>query len=115
MRTQAKVTEIDGKLAVDLDWFTSWTEPIRECVYYVAKHLSADSYQFLMDHPVSFRENTGFVLANYRRYVFQFDDERAWTRVVKTEKVKKPRRGKKGGQRYDWEWKDGRWRKVWLD
>jgi len=71
-------------------------------------------YSSLLGYHVQFTGNTGAVSSYGRTYIFQTDDKAEWERVVLTRPVKKPRRGKRQGLAYDWEWLNGRWVRKFL-
>ena len=111
----AQLIEHEGNLAISFGWATNWNEPEENNLLYVLKGRdTAKGWEHILGYFVEFTENTGVVHASGRRYVLQTDDG-TWEKVVIKRPVKKPRKGKKYGQRYDWQWRNGRWERVWLD
>ncbi len=109
--------EHDGKLAFTFGWFIDQNRPVRLRHVSVSK-AKADNWLYLLEPPVLDRQiswagNIGLVhLGSYHKPV-KFDTT-DWKRVTEEQPIKKPRRGKRQGQRYDWEWAHGEWRRVWL-
>lgn len=107
----------NGKLAFTSGWFTSQDRPVQYRHISVSKARATD-WPHLFDPPVLDRQidwsgNQGVVrFSDHRRSVLF--DTTDWERVTEEQPVKKPRRGKRQGQQYDWEWSSGEWRRVWL-
>ena len=113
--SMAQLVDHEGKLAISLGWQKNFDKPEENNLLIVAKKLKAGgTYAHILGYFVEFTGNTGVVYAHGRRYVIQTDDEREWERVVLTRPVKMPRRGKRQGCAYSWEWERGRWVRIWL-
>jgi len=109
--------DYQGKLAWTAGWYTEPSRPAR------TRHLSvsnirASEWMRLIDppllaHQVNWTGNVGIIhLGGYNRPMSV--DTSDWTRAVEEEPIKKPRRGKRQGQSYDWEWSNGRWVREWI-
>lgn len=110
----AQVIDHEGKLAISFGWQTNWEKPEENNLLIVSKRVKAEEYSFLLGYCVQFIGNTGAISSYGHTYIFQTDDKNEWERVVLTRPVKKPRRGKRQGCPYDWEWVRGRWLRKWL-
>jgi len=106
----------NGKLAWTAGWYTESARPIR------TRHLSvsdirADEWTELIDPPLRVSQevwsgNNGIIHVPGQRPVRV--NTLDWEHTVETEPIKKPRRGKRQGQSYDWEWSNGRWVREWI-
>jgi hypothetical protein len=106
----ATLIDVDGHLAIDMEWLDGWHEPEQSRTVYVGKMKSAD-WEQLLGRPVSFTNgNTGTVHADGRTYYLQTDDPQTWTRKTETRPIPKPRKSK--GK--EWKWNNGRWHAVWV-
>jgi len=107
--------ERDEKLAYTTGWYTETNRPVRTRTVYVSKARAAD-WQLLLDDcqvvKIDWAGNAGLVYLLNRRPVRL--DTTDWETVQEEEPIKKPRRGKRQGQAYDWEWKWGQWVRKWL-
>jgi hypothetical protein len=104
----------DGKLAFTTGWFTDPSQPVLTRTVHVSK-ASVDDWSHLldvMDCQIEWSGNHGLIHLIGQRPVRV--DTTDWERVTEETPVKKPRRGKRQGQAYDWEWEWGRWVRVWL-
>lgn len=105
-----KVHDRNGKVALTLGWYTDRQEPYRVRNWYVGK-AKADNWPGIIGQTVTFRGNTGTVYDQIRGRTMRIDtDTDEWSREQERERVRKPRRGRD----YDFEWKDGDWRRFWL-
>lgn len=103
----------EGKLAFTFGWHRERDRPVRTRNISVSKARAADWPELLTDHVVriDWAGNAGLVHLLDRRPVRL--DTTDWETVTEEEPVKKPRRGKRQGQPYDWEWKWGKWIRKW--
>lgn len=101
-----------GQVAFTLGWGTDWDSPTESRTSIVGK-ATVDEWPGIISQTVQFNGNQGLVYVDGRPCYINSDDTRNWQHVTETRPVKKPRAGKSQGQRYDWEWDQGRWRKVW--
>lgn len=102
------IIDWEGHIAIDCGWATDWNKPEKYRLVYIGRAKATD-YPQLIGRDVQWNGNTGIVYdPNYRRYLLHSDNEEEWTKeVVETKPVPKPRRKK--NQRYDYEWRSGRW------
>lgn len=111
----AKVIDHKGWLAIAIGgWIASQTEPQEELWIELSK-IPFASYSFLDGYTLQFQGDIGFCFYERKRYTFDCRDKSIWKRITLTRPVKKPRRGKRLGERYDWEWIDGSWRRKWIE
>lgn len=110
-----KVYDRDGQLAITLGWQTDWDKPQDTRMSYVGTARTTD-WPELIGKSVKFTGNIGTIYPRLdcRRQVINTNDTANWERVSEARPVKKPRRGKRQGMSYDWEWDSGQWRRVWL-
>ncbi len=104
----------DEKLAFTTGWYTETNRPVRTRVLHVSKARAAD-WQLLLTGfivRIDWSGNHGLVhILDHRPVRLDTSD---WETITEEEPIKKPRRGKRQGQSYDWEWKWGKWERVWL-
>ena len=104
----------NGKLAYTPGWYTESQRPVESRNVYVSK-IDANDYAWLLDtieQQIEWTGNQGIVYRPGRRPATL--DAGDWERIFEERPIKKPRRGKRQGQPYDWEWKWGRWVRKWL-
>jgi len=107
-----RVHERDGQIALTLGWFVANDEPYRVREWIVG-NAKAEHWPGVIGECVKFTGNQGRVYDRQRRrwMIFDTDNETEWHRETDKERVRKP--PKRKGE-YDYEWRDGEWRKVWL-
>lgn len=107
--------DYEGKLAFTAGWFTDPTRPVQTRIVRISKARAADWSLLLDDSEISridWSGNAGLVhLLNHRPVRLDTSD---WETIIEEEPIKKPRRGKRQGQRYDWEWRWGEWARKWI-
>lgn len=103
-----------GKLAFTTGWYTETNRPARTRILHVSK-ARVEDWSLLLDDKVvriDWSGNAGLVhLLDHRPVRLDTTD---WETINQEEPIKKPRRGKRQGQAYDWEWKWGQWARKWL-
>ncbi|HUT16035.1 MAG TPA: hypothetical protein VMY98_07310 [Anaerolineae bacterium] len=111
----AKVIEYEGKLAIEVTgWWPNRDRPVLERLLEVSNVPFRD-YDFLEGRDIEFMSNQGICFYDGRPYRFDCDDRRTWHMLQEEHPSKRPRRGKKNGQHYDWKWVRGKWEREWLD
>lgn len=104
-----------GKLAYTAGWFTDPNRPVQTRHVRVSKARAAD-WSLLLDDAaivrIDWAGNAGLIhLLDHRPVRLDTSD---WETITEEGPIKKPRRGKRQGQRYDWEWRRGEWVRKWL-
>jgi hypothetical protein len=108
-----RVYERNGQIALSLGWQNDWDEPIRFRRWIVGK-AKASRYPGIIGKTVTFRGDVGRVYNDrlHRTVVLDTSDENEWHEEIEEKCVRKPPKARDGS--YDYEWRDGEWRKVWL-
>lgn len=109
-----RLVEYNEKLAATLGWATNWEKPQLERTVYVSD-IAIKHAQRLMGLEIrNLHLNQGTVQP-VGAHLATHIDMGNWTKTLEVQPVKKPRRGKRQGMRYDWEWALGAWQRVWVD
>lgn len=109
-----RLIDYKGIMAATLGWATNQTKPQKERRVLVSR-IPALQYNEVIGSVISdMHGNVGKIwrLNATRPLWIDLTD---WEEVLEIELVKKPRRGKRQGMAYDWEWKHGRWQRTWTD
>ena len=109
--------DYNSKLAWTAGWWTESSRPARTRNLSVSDIRASEWTQLidppLLAHQVNWTGNVGIIhLGGYNKPL-QVDTS-DWERMTEEEPVKKPRRGKRQGQAYDWQWSNGKWARVWV-
>jgi len=116
--------DYEGRLAYATPWLRLQGRPVRSRHVYVWRvratdfplliELSEKLGAFFDDKCISWNDTYGFVQHHELPKPVVLNTEDAFQQHTQKEPVKKPRRGKRQGQRYDWEWIMGKWERKWL-
>lgn len=109
-----KLIEHKEKLAATLGWATNWEKPQEEKTTYVSDIPILDARGLAGLEIRNLHGDTGTVQRVGAIRPTHIDMGN-WKAVVDFQPVKKPRKGKRQGMRYDWEWSMGKWERVWVD
>ena len=107
------VYDKDGKLAITLGWLTDYHSPT-ETKAAIVSNINAGRWKDLIGRTVKFKGNVGLVWIDGRPWRIDTSDTKTWTHLTETRPIRKPRKGKRQGMKYDWEWRRGRWQRFWL-
>lgn len=102
-----------GKLAYTAGWFTEQAQPQRTR-HVLVSNVNVADYEWLLEitaRQVDWTDDYGVIhRPGYKPVTVDISD---WKSVTEHEPIAKPRRGKRQGMAYDWEWVRGDWVRKW--
>jgi len=112
------VIDHEGFLAVTLGWEICNDTPEEKRIVQ-RSDIPVDYYTDLLGHQIfAWSGNRTVIYKNDRRFRI---DVTSWDVIEERRPIKKPRAGKRQGDRYDWKWEpmyvgaSGRWVQYWID
>lgn len=107
-----RVTERNRMLAIEMPYMAEQDRPVESRPVSISR-IRIDNWATLVGQRVDFVSNEGLIRGeNGKRFYIQTD---TWEQTTEERPVKKPRKGRRQGMAYDWEWAYGKWRRVWVD
>ena len=113
MSVNWRIFDYNGQIAITLGWWPDQDTPTESRPVVIGAMKAAD-WPDLIGRTVEFTGNAGIVYNGHRRQIINTDDKANWQHITESRPVPKPRRGKRQGMRYDWEWERGKWHRVWV-
>lgn len=101
-----KVTEREGKLAIEMPYMAEQNRPVESRPVAVS-NIRIDNWTTLIGRDVEFNGDDGMVRGeNGKRF---YINTRTWEHITEEKPIKPPRKGKE----YHWIWRYGHWAKEW--
>ena len=109
-----KLVDHEGNVAATMGWARDWAEPVDTKTLRVSDILVQEYARHIGLEIRDIRGDVGMIwpLGAVRPIRVDMSE---WEQITISRPVKKPRKGKKQGSHYDWEWVRGKWQRVWLD